>query len=545
MVDDFADGVFFVSLAPLRDATLVHASIAATLGVREQGGQTLDEALADYLSRKDMLLLLDNFEQVVEAAPQLAPLLASSNVSLLVTSREPLRLAAERVHSVPPLSTPERNGPIAAADALSHSAVRLFVERPHAVRAEFELTDEVASDVAAICSQLDGMPLAVELAAARTNVLSPSALLQRLGKTLDTLSSGGRDVDERRRTLRAAIAWSYDLLPPEEQTLFEQLCVFVGGCRLEAAEEVCVGGVDVLTGLSSLAEKSLLRIRDDDDGERRFWMFETIREYALERLDARGEAAESRRRRLRYCADLATRAGAELAGPGAGAWLEVLEREINNIRIALADAADLNDRELGLSLVIEPARFWIAHGRLGEARRALADLLGDRDGLPDALAGRACSIAADFALWQNDYGQAAKLAEAAVLLLDAAGLADRIPRALITLGWAMDADGKHERAASVVEQALPLAREAGDLRTAAGALNTLAHFREVQGDYIHALEFYDECLEQLVALDDRLNLGIVLGNVGGAALGPVTRSARSRLSSRASSLHASSATTAR
>ena len=318
VVDDFADGVFFVSLAPLRDATLVHASIAATLGVREQGGQTLDEALADYLSRKDLLLLLDNFEQVVEAAPQLAPLLASSNVSLLVTSREPLRLAAERVHSVPPLSTPERNGPIAAADALSHSAVRLFVERARAVRAEFELTDEVASDVAAICSQLDGMPLAVELAAARTNVLSPSALLQRLGKTLDTLSSGGRDVDERQRTLRAAIAWSYDLLPPEEQTLFEQLCVFVGGCRLEAAEEVCVGGVDVLTGLSSLAEKSLLRIRDDDDGERRFWMFETIREYALERLDARGEAAESRRRHLRYCADLATRAGAELAGPGAG-----------------------------------------------------------------------------------------------------------------------------------------------------------------------------------------------------------------------------------
>src|SRR5919197_54747 len=276
-VEQFPNGVFFVSLAPVRDWELVVPSIAQKLGLREQAGETVLETLGEYLRDRRILLLLDNFEQVLPAAPALSGLLGSApGVNMLVTSRTPLHIAGERTYSVPPLVETE--------------SVNLFVERAQAADAEFAVTDENARAVAEICARLDGLPLAIELAAPRVRVLSPAALLRRLDDRLKLLTGGAHDLDERQRTLRATIEWSYELLPDAERALFAQLSVFVGGCRLDAAEALCKGDLEILDGLQSLVENSLLRRRADSDGEPRFWMLETIRDYACELLEAEENA---------------------------------------------------------------------------------------------------------------------------------------------------------------------------------------------------------------------------------------------------------------
>src|ERR671934_739971 len=286
-VEEFPNGSFFVSLAPVRDWELVVPSIAQTLGLREQPGETVLETLTDYVRNRRMLLLLDNFEQVLPAAAALSGLLGSApGLNLLVTSRTPLRVAGERTYSVPPLEESE--------------SVNLFVERAQAADADFAVTDDNARDVAEICTRLDGLPLAIELAAPRVRTLPPAALLRRLDDRLKLLTGGAHDLDERQRTIRATIEWSYELLPDAERALFAQLSVFVGGFRLEAAEALCEADLEILDGLQSLVENSLLRRRSDSDGEPRFWMLETIRDYACGLLDAQGDLDEARRGHAEY-----------------------------------------------------------------------------------------------------------------------------------------------------------------------------------------------------------------------------------------------------
>ncbi|MFQ5794857.1 MAG: AAA family ATPase [Candidatus Bipolaricaulia bacterium] len=362
LIDDFEDGVYFVDLAPISDPGLVVSAIAQKMGVREAevGGRPLLDSLKEHLRDKQILLLLDNFEQVVAAAPQVAELLAACAwLKLLVTSREPCHVRGEHVFPVPPLALPEpdRKRPLAIEYLMQYEAVRLFIDRAQAVKPDFAVTHENAPAVAEICIRLDGLPLAIELAAARITLLPPQVMLARLGSRLKLLTGGARDLPARQQTLRATIDWSYDLLDASEQTLFERLSVFVGGCTLEVAEAVCNGtgdlelDVDVLDGLASLVDKNLLRQEEQVEGAPRFLMLETIREYGLERLEASGEAEATQRTRADYYLALAEQAEPKLwGGPEQGEWLDRLEVEHDNLRAALAWCEQSGECEVGLRL---------------------------------------------------------------------------------------------------------------------------------------------------------------------------------------------------
>lgn len=319
LLDDFEHGVFFVDLAPIKDPALVGYTIAQTLGVREARHQSLFEHLKHFLRDKQVLLLLDNFEQVAAAAPLVAELLgASLALKILVTSRAALHLRWDHEFPVPPLGLPDLQRLPAVKELSGYPAVALFVDRARAVKPDFVLTNHNAPAVAEICTRLDGLPLAIELAAARIKLLPPQAMLRRLQRGLDLLTAGARDLPARQQTLGGAIAWSYDLLEAREQKLFRRLSVFVGGCTLEAAEAVCKPEGDlqtnVLEGLASLVNESLLRQEEQADGEPRFRMLETTREYALEQLAKTGEMEEIQRRHAAVYLSFAEAAAPELHG---------------------------------------------------------------------------------------------------------------------------------------------------------------------------------------------------------------------------------------
>jgi predicted ATPase/class 3 adenylate cyclase len=382
VVDRFENGVFFVSLSPIRDWELVGPAIARTLGLREQAGETVVETLTEYVRERKMLLLLDNFEQVVAAAPVLAGLMASApKLSLLVTSRTPLHLSGERIYPVPPLALPDPERLPDASDVAEYAAVRLFLERAQAALAEFEVTPENAQAVAEICVRLDGLPLAIELAAPRVRALPPPALLRRLDERLKLLTGGAQDVDARQRTLRAAIEWSYELLLSQEKRLFAELGVFVGGCRLETAEALCDPGgdgrIEILDLLESLVEKSLVRQKADPDGEPRFWMLETIRDYAVERLAATAESAldEARRRHAEFYCSLAELVDVSSRTGDHAALLVRLDAESANLRAALEWARESDDGKLMLRLATALWGFWATRGYVAEGRLALEEAL--------------------------------------------------------------------------------------------------------------------------------------------------------------------------
>jgi predicted ATPase len=336
----FADGVCFVSLAPMSDPALVVPTIAAALGIREIGGSILLDLLKAYLRDKCLLLLLDNFEQVVDAAVQVADLLAvCPQLKVLVTSRAALHIRGEQEFVVPPLAVPDPKHLPDLLTLSTYEAVELFLQRIQAVKPEFHLTDANATAVAEMCIRLDGLPLAIELAAARIKLLSPQALLTRLEHRLNLLTGGARDVPERQQTLRNTIEWSYDLLSPGEQLLFRRLAVFVGGCTLEAVEAICTTldgeATAVLERVTSLVDKSLISQQEQVGGEYRLMMLETIREYGLECLTASGEMETTRRAHAYYYLLLAEEADPELWGHQQSMWFERLEREHENLRAGL------------------------------------------------------------------------------------------------------------------------------------------------------------------------------------------------------------------
>ena len=339
LIEEFEDGVFFVALATLTDHTLVTSSVAQVLGVRESGDQPLLEGIKDYLQDKRLLLVLDNFEQVLEAAPQAGEILsAAPRLKVLATSRIPLGIYGEREYAVPPLAIPDPKR-LPTLEVLSqYEAVRLFIERAEATKAGFEITSENAPAVAEICARLDGLPLAIELAAARIKLLPPSSILARLTNRLKLLTGGARDLPERQRTLRGAIEWSHTLLDEGEKTLFARMAIFSGGRTLEAIEAVCDAQgdlpMDAFDSVSSLVDKSLLRQEEGPEGEPRFMMLETIQEYAREKLRESGEAEEIGHAHARHFLGLAEEA--ELTGPEQAWWLERLEAEHDNLRTTLA-----------------------------------------------------------------------------------------------------------------------------------------------------------------------------------------------------------------
>jgi len=517
LTDRYADGVAFCSLVTVRDPALVLPAVAQTLGLREEGGRIGREDLLAHLRARHILLVLDNVEQVVAAAPEIADLVARCpRLTVLVTSRAPLRVRGEQEYAVPPLAVPARDAPL-DGDTLSHyPATALFVQRVREMSPGFQAVGVEAAAIVEVCRRLDGLPLAIELAAARLRALTPRGLLARLDRRLPLLIGGAQDLPQRQRTMRDTIAWSYDLLAPDEQTLFRCLGAFSGGCTLEAATAVraTAAGGDALGGLSSLVDKSLLRPEEGAGGEQRFVMLETIREYAVERLEE-GDAAEGvRRRHAAYFLRLAEEAEPRLGGSEQVIWLDRLEREHDNLRVALTWMRERSDGEGGPRLAGALWLFWQMRGYLAEGRRWLEAMLA----LPAPRDGAARMKALHGAGWlayeQADYGAATLCAEEALAAATSAGDARVRVTSLRFLSIVALDQGQYRRAATLAEECAALARQLGDGHALAGVLNILGDVAQEQGDYGRAVVLYDECM---VLRKDAQCVAYMLSNLGDVA----------------------------
>jgi predicted ATPase/class 3 adenylate cyclase len=537
LVEAFPDGAWFADLAPLADPALVPSAIASALGLREEGGRPLIQALKEHLSDKRLLLLLDNLEHLLPAAPQAGELLAACpGLTILATSRAPLRLRAEREIPVPPLALPDRAHPPPAACLTRYAAVRLFVERAVAARPDFAVDSDSASAVAELCVRLDGLPLAIELAAARVKLLPPQALLARLGRRLPVLTGGARDLPARQRTLRDAIAWSHDLLAPEQQALFRRLAVFAGGWTIEAAEAVGDPGgeLDAFGGLAALVDGSLVRTAEagggPDPGAPRFGMLETVREYGLERLAASGDEAAARRAHAEHVLALAEEAGPALAGGEEGAALARLEAEHDNVRAALAWALGGGDAALGLRLAGTVWAFWYLRGHFGEGRGWLGRALAGSGAGATTKAARAQALrGAGVLAWaQGDYGPAAALLADALALYRELGDRRGIALTVGTLGAVAQEQGEHERAAALHAESLAAYRELGDKHRIARALGNLGVVARGAGDYARAAALHAESLALARELGDRRGVAATLANLAVVARerGDLGRAAR-------------------
>ena len=506
LVPDFSDGVHLVSLAPLSDPAFVIPTIVHCMGLTESGSLPLLELLKASQHDKQRLLVLDNFEHVIAAAPLLAELLeACPHLKLLVTSREVLRLRGEHQFAVPPLALPDSR-PLPDDQSLAHvPAVHLFLQRAQAIRSDFQLTTDNAVAIGQICIRLDGLPLAIELAAARIKLLAPQALLARLDRRLHVLTGGARDLPERQRTLRRTIAWSYDLLNLPEQQLFRRLSVFVGGCRLEGIEVVCAaldGEADhVLEGVASLLDKNLLHQREQEGAEPHLRMLETIREYGLERLRESGEALASQRAHALYYLALVEEAERHLKGAQQVLWGKRLEQELGNLRTAMTWLIESQEGELALRLGGALSLFWYRRGYWSEGWHWLEAALE----LPQAqgrTASRAEALrgAADFATYCGGKSRAYALLEASVTIYRELGDRRGLATSLGDFGYLQN---EAEAACSLLEESLTLAREVGDPWILANALVHLGVFMEEQGDLKQARLYLEESVMLYRALKDQ------------------------------------------
>jgi predicted ATPase/DNA-binding CsgD family transcriptional regulator len=471
LVGGFEDGAWLVELASLADPALVQGAVTSTLGVREQPGSPPTETLSGYLRTKKLLLVLDNCEHLVEACAVLAEALlrACPNLRILATSREALGIAGETRLTVPPLSLPDPRRLPAVGDLAHYEAANLFVERAKAVKPEFALTERNAMSVAQICYRLDGIPLALELAAARVGVLSVEQIAARLDDRFALLTGGGRTALARQRTLEAAMDWSHELLSREQRTLFRRLSVFAGGFRLEAAEAVCSGLLpdgeleqgEVLDGLSRLVDKSLVAV-GEKDGEARYRLLETVRQYGQEKLERSGETAEIRRRHAGFLLELAEKAGPELKGPRQGEWLERLDTEHGNLRAAMRWLLEEGGAEAAARFAWALWLFWFHRGHQDEGRRWIEGVLAKGDALPTAL--RAKVLYADGAMsWGlRENSDTVRLLEESRALFRQAGDRHGEALALAATGVPTLQQGDVERATGILEEGIELLREAGD-----------------------------------------------------------------------------------
>jgi predicted ATPase/predicted Ser/Thr protein kinase len=526
LVELFPGGTHFVPLASVSDLGSIASVIVQTLGIRGAGGESplkiLKANLQDSL-RTPMLLLLDNFEHLVQAALIVAELLAASpNLKVLVTSRAALHLYGEHEFPVPPLALPDARSKSSVEVLSECPAVALFVQRAVAVKPDFELNRGNAPAVTEICARLDGLPLAIELAAARVKVLSPSLMLTRLASRLQLLTGGARDLPQRQQTLRAAIDWSYDLLTAAEQKLFRRLSVFVGGCTLEAAEAVCnTNGdldLDLLDGMASLVDKSLAQEVGPAKGESRFVMLETIREYALGKLEASGEEALTKRAHAAYCLVLAEEEATEESGSQTAEWQERFALEYDNFRASLDWLTETEDAEWGLRLGTALFRFWDIREYLAEGRDRLGKLLSLRGAAaPTKARARALFAAGVLAGDQGDYASAdALIGESRDIgrqLRDKMGVVVSLNALAV---FACDR-GDVAIARALFEEGLVLWRELGDQKAVARALSNLANVLKVQRDYDRARALHVECLSIFQGLGDRTGVAWSLNYQGDVA----------------------------
>jgi predicted ATPase/DNA-binding CsgD family transcriptional regulator len=489
--DDFADGVAFVTLQAIVDPALVLPAIAQALDVREAADQPLSERLQAALRRQQLLLVLDNFEQLLPAGPSIAELLgACPGLTMLVTSRVVLNVTGEHDVYVPPLELPDSRRLPPVEQLANVEAVRLFVERARAARSGFALTSEDAPAVAAICARLDGLPLAVELAAARMRMLSPPALLPLLDQRLRVLTGGPRDAPARQRTMRDTIAWSVDLLSADERRLFRQVSVFAGGWTLEAAGAVCVPGQDALDRVATLVDHSLVRRVEQPDGSVRFVMLETIREYGWRQLTERGEEEPILRRHAEFYLRLAEMADHAL---DAGDELRRLEDELANLRVALGWSID-HDPELGVRLAGALDSFW-EYGSPSEGRRWLELALHRSEAVTPAARARALLAAGRLATDQGDYARARTLLEECQSLYRSLGNQSAPRYVSFALGRIAMFEGDFEQANRLNEESLAIARELGLTILIGSTYRNLGATAIGAGDYDRAREFFEQSIE--------------------------------------------------
>lgn len=516
--------VHVVALAAVRDPALVLSAIAAALDVRDTAQQTPAGAIAAAVGESRTLLVLDNLEHVLAAGPQVQELLATCPaLTVLATSRAPLRLRGEQEFAVGPLALPPEE---AELETIAQSpAVQLFVQGARGLRPDFTLDERTGPLVGAICRRVDGLPLAIELAAARTRLLPPGALLDRLERRLEILREGSHDLPERQRTMRATIAWSYDLLEPEEQALFRRLAVFAGGAGLEAVAAVSgeVPAAEVEERIERLAEQSLVGVGEGTDGAIRVRLLETIREYAWEKLEESGDVETVLRRFAAYYLALAEEGEIGLKGAEQATWLERLEQEHDNLRAVLRTAAANGDLDVGLRLAGALYPFWEARGPLHEGRYHLDELVtraaqGDmaQVGLP--VLAKALDGAGRLAIVQGDYVQAAEYyarnLDVNRALRDTAGVA----AALNGLGNAAFYQADLERATAMYRESLALRRDLGDRRGVAASLNNLGNTALMQGDLEGARPFLEESLSIHRQMGNAALISISLANLGAIAV---------------------------
>jgi predicted ATPase/DNA-binding CsgD family transcriptional regulator len=509
LLDDFADGVYFVQLSPISDPELVLPTIAHTLGLWEAGDRPLMEHLQASLRGKQLLLLLDNFEQVVQASPLVVDLLyACSGLKVLVTSRAVLHVSGEHEFLVSPLALPDLKQLPASEFLSQYAAVTLFLHRAQAIKPDFHLTPVNAPTIAEICARLDGLPLAIELAAARIKLLPPQALLKRLEHRLSILTGGACNSPFRQQTLRNTIQWSYDLLSAQEQRLFRRLAVFVGGFTLPAVETLCAalddeGAESVSDGVNLLINKSLLRssVQVGDEEEPRLGMLETIRTYALERLTASGELEATRKAHAAYYLALAEEARSHLAGLQQVVWLERLEREHDNLRAAMqwglspgAGSEGSQRIELALQLASTLQPFWLIRGHLSEGQSFLERALASSEGATAPVRAGALTAAARQTLGQGDYQRGEALCQQSLALCQKIGDTAGIALSLYLLGIVTWRLGRPTVTQQQTEQALALYRQLGDKDRIAYSLFQLAYLVSSQGEYARACLLLEECL---------------------------------------------------
>jgi predicted ATPase/class 3 adenylate cyclase len=563
LLGEYPDGVFFVELAPLTDPRLIPSAIADSVGARAEGARAVLDTLRDHVRGREMLLVLDNFEQVIEGSAVAGDLLtASPRMRILVTSREPLHIMGEQELAVPPLALPDPRELPGPEGLTGYEAVALFVQRATAVDPGFRLTEANAEAVTELCRRLDGLPLAIELAASRIKVLPPQAILQRLERRLHFLKGGPIDLPARQRTLREAVAWSHDLLDEEERTLFRRLSVSVGGWDLEAAEALGAPddheALDVLEVVGSLVDKSLvMRVSTASDAVR-FGMLETIREFGLEQLDAAGEAEATRRRHASHFLEIAEEAAPNLRGMEQKRWIDRLEGEHDNLRGALRWAIDEGDAPVGLRLVAALWRFWHLHGYLAEGRRWAEEVLA----LPAASSrtierARALTALGGLAYWQEDVPATGRAYEEALAIArelrdrsaeaegvynlayvpafaeDIAGAVTMFEQSkhmfeeignhrgvadvLWVLGITNRLDGDLARSRALSEESLRMHRDAGDRFGVTDALHALGRTALAQGDLSSAATSFLEALDNDENIGNRTGMAIVLDNLAAKA----------------------------
>jgi predicted ATPase/DNA-binding CsgD family transcriptional regulator len=575
LVGGLEDGVWLVELAPLADPPLVPQAVASTLGIREQPGRSLTETLSDYLRTRTLLLVLDNCEHLIEACATLVEALLRScpELRVLATSREALGITGEVTWPVPSLSLPDVRRLPNIESLPQYEAARLFVERAVAVKPAFALTEQNAASVAQICYRLDGIPLALELAAARTKVLSVEQIADRLDDCFALLADGGRTAMPRQRTLHATMDWSHELLSEEERALFRRLSVFAGGFTLEAAESVCAGEElernEVLQLLSHLVDKSLVTAREES-GEARYHLLETVRQYGREKLSDLGEEEQLRERHAGYCLKLAEEAEPELKGARQVAWLERLEQEHDNLRAALRWLLGRGESEKAARLGWALWLFWWIRGHFAEGRRSMEQALSveGSEAMPVSAQAKALYVEGTMACGQGDNRSAEVLLEESAALYrelgDRSGVAYALGSAAVVaitqeryergiayseeatelflevgdkwgaapmlgcsaVGWLNRGD--HRRARSLAERGLALCRETGDKHGTSIALLTLAGVAQAERDYEHARDLFEEGLTVSADLGNEADIVHCLeglATVAGAE-GRIVRAAR-------------------